>query len=213
MILNDEKMVANLKHQIQTPHAIYFLQMITVFHKPDGHLSVFSLGRATGGRCVHSWQKKKTTFPSAMWPKSTMGRSNTSWGKARVEGGSWALLMAVSVFRWLFEGVSRVQAEQLLFLRGNRVGSFLIRESSAGVYSCCGQTTLNLDVFQRSERESPWYGPNRQSFWFSLRHIQPLHQTQSSEALPHQPSAKQLVLHLPTPHLPVPRGPGQPLFW
>ncbi|XP_031429812.1 src-like-adapter [Clupea harengus] len=36
---------------------------------------------------------------------------------------------------WLFEGVSRVQAEQLLFLRGNRVGSFLIRESSAGTYS------------------------------------------------------------------------------
>ncbi|XP_062387471.1 src-like-adapter isoform X2 [Sardina pilchardus] len=36
---------------------------------------------------------------------------------------------------WLFEGVNRVQAEQLLGLPGNRVGSFLIRESGRGMYT------------------------------------------------------------------------------
>ncbi|KAL2102012.1 hypothetical protein ACEWY4_003773 [Coilia grayii] len=36
---------------------------------------------------------------------------------------------------WLFEGVNRAQAEQLLCLPGNRVGSFLIRESGKGMYS------------------------------------------------------------------------------
>lgn len=36
---------------------------------------------------------------------------------------------------WLFEGVNRLQAEQLLYLPGNRVGSFLIRESGRGMYT------------------------------------------------------------------------------
>ncbi|XP_048007780.1 src-like-adapter [Megalobrama amblycephala] len=36
---------------------------------------------------------------------------------------------------WLFENVSRPKAEELLRLPGNRVGSFLIRESTKGMYS------------------------------------------------------------------------------
>ncbi|KAG7335969.1 hypothetical protein KOW79_000662 [Hemibagrus wyckioides] len=36
---------------------------------------------------------------------------------------------------WLFEGVARQKAEELLQLPGNRVGSFMIRESRRGVYS------------------------------------------------------------------------------
>lgn len=38
---------------------------------------------------------------------------------------------------WLFEGVERQKAEELLLLPGNRVGSFLVRESSRerGLYS------------------------------------------------------------------------------
>ncbi|KAM6899487.1 src like adaptor 1a [Xenentodon cancila] len=38
---------------------------------------------------------------------------------------------------WLFEGVGRQKAEELLLLPGNRVGSFLVRESSTerGLYS------------------------------------------------------------------------------
>ncbi|XP_026855759.2 src-like-adapter [Electrophorus electricus] len=36
---------------------------------------------------------------------------------------------------WLFEGVARQKAEELLWLPGNRVGSFLIRESTGGTYS------------------------------------------------------------------------------
>lgn len=36
---------------------------------------------------------------------------------------------------WLFENLSRPKAEDLLRLPGNRVGSFLIRESSKGIYS------------------------------------------------------------------------------
>lgn len=31
---------------------------------------------------------------------------------------------------WLFEGVGRQKAEELLSLPGNRVGSFMVRESS-----------------------------------------------------------------------------------
>lgn len=34
------------------------------------------------------------------------------------------------VVRWLFEGVGRQKAEELLLLPGNRVGSFLVREST-----------------------------------------------------------------------------------
>ncbi|XP_010878764.2 src-like-adapter [Esox lucius] len=36
---------------------------------------------------------------------------------------------------WLFEGVARPKAEELLRLPGNRIGSFMIRESKRGVYS------------------------------------------------------------------------------
>ncbi|XP_056618677.1 src-like-adapter [Triplophysa dalaica] len=36
---------------------------------------------------------------------------------------------------WLFENVSRQKAEDLLRLPGNRVGSFLIRESAKGMYT------------------------------------------------------------------------------
>ncbi|XP_067304555.1 src-like-adapter [Pseudorasbora parva] len=36
---------------------------------------------------------------------------------------------------WLFENVTRPKAEELLQLPGNRVGSFLIRESTKGTYS------------------------------------------------------------------------------
>ncbi|KAG9276631.1 src-like-adapter [Astyanax mexicanus] len=36
---------------------------------------------------------------------------------------------------WLFEGVERVKAEELLRLPGNRVGSFLIRVSRRGTYA------------------------------------------------------------------------------
>ncbi|KAM9488891.1 src-like-adapter [Clarias gariepinus] len=36
---------------------------------------------------------------------------------------------------WLFEGVARQKAEELLQLPGNRVGSFMIRESRRGMYS------------------------------------------------------------------------------
>ncbi|XP_060777868.1 src-like-adapter [Neoarius graeffei] len=36
---------------------------------------------------------------------------------------------------WLFEGVARQKAEELLQLPGNRVGSFMVRESRRGVYS------------------------------------------------------------------------------
>ncbi|XP_037548805.1 src like adaptor 1a [Nematolebias whitei] len=39
--------------------------------------------------------------------------------------------------RWLFEGVGRQKAEELLLLPGNKVGSFLVRESTSerGLYS------------------------------------------------------------------------------
>uniref|UniRef100_A0A4W5R7T6 Src like adaptor n=1 Tax=Hucho hucho TaxID=62062 RepID=A0A4W5R7T6_9TELE len=36
---------------------------------------------------------------------------------------------------WLFEGVARPKAEELLRLPGNRAGSFMIRESQKGVYT------------------------------------------------------------------------------
>ncbi|XP_077072158.1 src-like-adapter [Siphateles boraxobius] len=36
---------------------------------------------------------------------------------------------------WLFESVTRPKAEELLRLPGNRVGSFMIRESTKGMYS------------------------------------------------------------------------------
>ncbi|KAI4893274.1 hypothetical protein NFI96_019670, partial [Prochilodus magdalenae] len=36
---------------------------------------------------------------------------------------------------WLFEGVEREKAEELLWLPGNRVGSFMIRVSRRGVYA------------------------------------------------------------------------------
>lgn len=39
-------------------------------------------------------------------------------------------LFVVVVVSWLFEGVDRQKAEALLSLPGNRVGSFMVRESS-----------------------------------------------------------------------------------
>lgn len=39
-----------------------------------------------------------------------------------------------------------------------------------------------------------------------------LGETQAGEALPHLSPAEQLVLHLAEAHLPVPGGPGEPLF-
>lgn len=46
----------------------------------------------------------------------------------------------------------------------------------------------------------------------SRRSLLSLRETLAGEALPHLPPAQQLVLHLPEAHLPVPGGPGEPLF-
>lgn len=55
-----------------------------------------------------------------------------------------------------------------------------------------------------------WPAPDLPSA--SCRPLLSLREAPAGEALPHLPTAQQLVLHLPEAHLPVPGGPGEPLF-
>ncbi|KAM4540178.1 src like adaptor 1a [Odontesthes bonariensis] len=75
-------------------------------------------------------QKLRVTAREAYW-----------WRVRSVETGKENYIPNSHVARvyhgWLFEGVGRQKAEELLHLPGNRVGSFLVRESSTerGMYS------------------------------------------------------------------------------
>ncbi|XP_076846656.1 src-like-adapter isoform X4 [Brachyhypopomus gauderio] len=57
---------------------------------------------------------------------------------------------------WLFEGIMRQKAEELLWLPGNRVGSFLIRESKGGMYSLSvrHRTIMHYRIFRMPNK---WY--------------------------------------------------------
>ncbi|KAJ8334149.1 hypothetical protein SKAU_G00397880 [Synaphobranchus kaupii] len=59
---------------------------------------------------------------------------------------------------WLFEGVARQKAEELLNLPGNRVGSFIIRESTKkrGVYSLSVRHRLVMH-YRISRLPNNWY--------------------------------------------------------
>ncbi|XP_028317234.1 src like adaptor 1a [Gouania willdenowi] len=59
---------------------------------------------------------------------------------------------------WLFEGLERQKAEELLLLPGNRMGSFLVRESTSqrGLYSLSvkHQTVMHYRIFRL---DNSWY--------------------------------------------------------
>ncbi|XP_068603435.1 src like adaptor 1a [Brachionichthys hirsutus] len=59
---------------------------------------------------------------------------------------------------WLFEGVERQKAEELLLLPGNKVGSFLVRESSRerGVYSLSVRHMI-IKHYRISRMDNGWY--------------------------------------------------------
>uniref|UniRef100_A0A3B4BL56 SH2 domain-containing protein n=2 Tax=Periophthalmus magnuspinnatus TaxID=409849 RepID=A0A3B4BL56_9GOBI len=59
---------------------------------------------------------------------------------------------------WLFEGVERQKAEELLLLPVNRVGSFLVRESSKerGVYSLSVKHS-NIKHYRIFRMDNSWY--------------------------------------------------------
>ncbi|KAK6327865.1 src like adaptor 1a [Coregonus clupeaformis] len=59
---------------------------------------------------------------------------------------------------WLFEGVARQKAEELLRLPGNRVGSFMIRESTQqrGVYSMSVKHR-SIEHYKIYRLENSWY--------------------------------------------------------
>ncbi|KAL0963537.1 hypothetical protein UPYG_G00307700 [Umbra pygmaea] len=70
---------------------------------------------------------------------SLLADESYSWRVRSIQTGSENYIpkiYATKVYHgWLFEGVARAKAEELLCLPGNRVGSFMIRESLRGVYS------------------------------------------------------------------------------
>ncbi|XP_066538669.1 src-like-adapter [Hoplias malabaricus] len=57
---------------------------------------------------------------------------------------------------WLYEGVDREKAEELLFLPGNRVGSFMIRVSTRGMYalSVRHRAIMHYRIFRMPNK---WY--------------------------------------------------------
>ncbi|XP_023267883.1 src-like-adapter [Seriola lalandi dorsalis] len=59
---------------------------------------------------------------------------------------------------WLFEGVERQKAEELLLLPGNRVGSFLVRESTRerGVYSLSVKHMI-IKHYRIFRLDNSWY--------------------------------------------------------
>ncbi|KAF7210713.1 src like adaptor 1a [Nothobranchius furzeri] len=59
---------------------------------------------------------------------------------------------------WLFEGVGRQTAEELLFLPGNKVGSFLVRESSSerGLYSLSVRHRI-VKHYRIHRLDNSWY--------------------------------------------------------
>ncbi|KAM9738204.1 src like adaptor 1a [Menidia menidia] len=59
---------------------------------------------------------------------------------------------------WLFEGVGRQKAEELLLLPGNRVGSFLVRESSTerGMYSLSVKHMI-IKHYRIFRLDNSWY--------------------------------------------------------
>lgn len=93
--------------------------------------------RLTGTESALLRRLGRASFPTAMWQKCTMGKyrfiiHSRFWGGnsrcvAKVLKQSCLLFFLVS---WLFEGLNRQKAEELLSLPMNRVGSFMVRESS-----------------------------------------------------------------------------------
>uniref|UniRef100_A0A674JZR4 Src like adaptor 2 n=1 Tax=Terrapene triunguis TaxID=2587831 RepID=A0A674JZR4_9SAUR len=78
-----------------------------------------------------------TKCPGELCSYSTVGRGAwmaQEWGRLLPTPGAQCPVIAA---RWLYEGVSREKAEELLLLPCNRSGSFLIRESQTrqGCYS------------------------------------------------------------------------------
>ncbi|XP_068189292.1 src like adaptor 1a isoform X2 [Antennarius striatus] len=59
---------------------------------------------------------------------------------------------------WLFEGVERQKAEELLLLPGNKIGSFLVRENSRerGVYSLSVRHMI-IKHYRISRMDNGWY--------------------------------------------------------
>ncbi|XP_061616095.1 src like adaptor 1a isoform X3 [Phyllopteryx taeniolatus] len=85
------------------------------------------------------------------------------WRKARsLQTGKENFIPGIHVARvyhgWLFEGVTRQKAEELLLLPGNRVGSFLVRESSAerGMYVLSVKHGI-IRHYRISRLDNSWY--------------------------------------------------------
>ncbi|XP_061520772.1 src like adaptor 1a isoform X2 [Phycodurus eques] len=85
------------------------------------------------------------------------------WRKVRsLQTGKENFIPGIHVARvyhgWLFEGVTRQKAEELLLLPGNRVGSFLVRESSAerGMYVLSVKHSI-IRHYRISRLDNSWY--------------------------------------------------------
>lgn len=110
---------------------------------------------------------------------------------------------------WLLEGVEREKAEELLSLPGNRVGSFMVRESTrergekGQKRSRRGASIIRFTV-----------GDGEMILCDGARRcVLAVGEAQEHKALPDLQAGQQLVLHLPQPHLPVLGGLDQPLLW
>lgn len=101
---------------------------------------------------------------------------------------------------WLFEGVGRQKAEELLLLPGNRVGSFLVRE-------CTRERGESADVTELKCKKAELFHVSG-----TIRCLRTLSEAQDYQALSHLQTGKQLVLHLPSTRVPVLGGYDQPLL-
>lgn len=115
--------------------SVYFLHLLS---------ADWLTGTTTAGRFGPLRRERKATSRAATWPEFTTGEGSTErphglplW--RRSSRGERATASKLNVLRrcvvlfvacsWLFEGVERQKAEELLALPSNRPGSFMVRES------------------------------------------------------------------------------------
>lgn len=87
-------------------------QLCSQNHSQVGVAVFLFVATWTGWDCL-GWQWVKTQIPLLL---ACMGKA-------------WWLVIWLLSFRWLYEGISREKAEELLLLPFNHQGSFLIREN------------------------------------------------------------------------------------
>lgn len=119
-------------------------------------------GTGSGGWLNPWWQAWRASSPATMWPEQTPWRRRSK----QAFPTCWVCPCAVPLSasrsrRWFFKDMTRKETERLLLAPGNKVGSFLVRESETSPGAGPRARSGMPPVLYAQPSSSPPQGPSR----------------------------------------------------